>query len=98
MDTIELCRKLKELGWTGSENPEEYAVNNPYGNGAWVQWGVIGDWIPNPGRQQLHDEVLKLIGEERMKELLKNNKELPKKAFSHEDWMRLWIKFKTENK
>lgn len=103
--TIELCKKLRaDGGWPGAENPKDYSVNNPYGEGAWVDINRVPalpeDWIPNPGRQQLHDEILKLIGEDRFyKEVILDKKmEYPKQAYSHEQWMELWLKYREELK
>ncbi len=97
--TIELCRKLKSLNWVGYEDPISYNKDNPYNiGGAWVLYKEgtpMEEYIPNPGRQQLVDEIKKLIGEERFQsEVIKGRKGIEKQLFSHEDWMEIWIHYK----
>ncbi len=101
-ETIELCRKLKELGlWKGKEDPkkfnEELAANKDMDGYYWRCFNegtILEEWIPNPGRRALMKEIEAKLGTQEFdKQILKGrDRKFAHQLFSHEDWMRILIK------
>ena len=98
METIELCKKLKELNiWPGAEDP---AATKDDANGyAWYlhyEGTALETWLPNPGRKALMAELEKELGAaEFEKQILKGrDRKIAHQLFSHEMWMKLLIFYK----
>lgn len=108
MNTIELCKKVGEVGWPGQEDPEHFdatgyakAEHERTGrsNQGGYGWQILdGKWAPNPGRIAMINEIEKLIGRERfVTEVLGGNGDSDvHQAYSHEDLMAMYIRYKQE--
>ena len=90
MDTIELAKKMRELKWTGWDDPKftEELAETGY---AWVQ-GPDGTMIPSPSRMALVEEIIKLDNEQTY-----TREQLMNMGYAYEPMMQIWINLKEKN-
>jgi len=99
--TFELCFALLDAGyqkevaadpeaWNASLSQEQLVKGY-----LWHKHPEYG-WFPDPGREALIEEIVKLIGEDQFVKSYGPVKEA-ERIFSHEEWMKEWLRHK-ENK
>lgn len=94
-ETFELCFALLDAGYQSDVVTDPKAWNDSLTQEQlvkgylWHEHSEYG-WFPDPGREALIEEIVKLVGEEKFMAQY-GSIEAAEKTLSHEQWMREWL-------